>query len=258
MFGMDDVTAKVAYAYSKQQAFAFVGIALAGLGVLLAVSERAELVLVVGDAALVAGGAIVLAYIGTRKNLAKVNRPALRILGFAFLVKLATLPISTFALGASSPDLAGDLASLVFVPAMVIGYPLPIRRSGGVLFAPEEIRVLSDGRTLGVAAAFVAAIGLTALPLPHSPNVSGGLLGSALVLDGVTLALAAALAVVFLRMKGTARTRAGWALFAASVAVGVLALWDLPLVLAGVAGLVVLLVLAKPLNEGKRIISHRS
>jgi hypothetical protein len=258
MFGMDDVTAKVAYAYSKQQALAYVGIVLAGIGALLAVSERAELVLVIGDAALLAAGAIILFYIGTRKNLAKINRPSLRILGIAFLVKLVTLPVSTYALAAPSPDLAVDLASLVFLVAMVIAYPLPIRRSGGVLFAPDEIRVLSDGRTVGVAAVFVAALGLVALPLPHSPNVTGGLLGSALVLDAVTLVLAAALAVVFLRLRGTPRSRAGSGLLLGSVVVGVVALWDVPLIVAGGAGLVVLLILAKPLNSGKRIISHRS
>jgi hypothetical protein len=256
--GMNDVTNKVAYAYSKQQAFALVALLVGGAAVALAYAERASIVLLVGDAALLAGAAAIAALIVGRSNLAKVNRPALRASGLAFLVKLATLAVALVLFRGSVHDLAGDVAALLFLVGVMFSYPLPIRRAGGVLYGPAEVRDLSDGRAIGTGAMWLGALTIGASAFPGSPAESLGLLPSHWVVDVALLGLAVAFAGVFLRTAQRTRRNAGIGLFAATALLGLLVGVAPVLVYTGLAGIVVLTVLGPRLTSGKRIISHRA
>jgi hypothetical protein len=256
--GMNDVTNKVAYAYSKQEAFALVSLLLIGLGSALAVAERGSVALLVGDAGLIAGGAAIASLIVLRANLAKVNRPALRAAGFTFLAKLVTLLVALLLFSGTVHDLAGDVAALAFLVAVLFGYPLPIRRSGGVLYGPAEVRDLADGRAVGVAATWLGALTVGASLFPNSPAIATGLVPARWMVDVVLLGLTVAFAIVFLRLRGRTRVRAGTALFGATALVGLLAGLAPVLIYTGIAGVVLLLVLSPRLNAGKRIISHRA
>lgn len=269
-FSLDHVTSKIAYAYSKQQAFVWFGSValLATLGPLLA--ETGDASLLAGDAVTMACGAAVLALAFTQRDLRRINRNSLLLAVVVLLAQVGTLAAAV--LGPkphpTSAEEAAALLLAVTAGAMVVGYPLPVRRGDTVLFRPSDIADLSESRTLGAGSVFLAGAGAVLLLVPHAS--AGGTWVPAIWLAGALLGVGVVGFVLYAALPRESFPRP-WAL--ALPAVGVLvaavdlvnggssvsALGPGLLPVLGIALVfLVVLVLASRLNQGRTILGRRA
>lgn len=269
-FSLDDVTSKIAYAYSKQQVFAWFGLfALVGvLGPLVAV--RSDLAALAAEGVTALLGAGILALVFTQRDLKRINRTSLQ-LALAVLVVQALVAFLSWrgVLPHETPeDLASGVSLAAVAGALVVSYPQPVRRGDAVLYRPSAILDLSNARTLGFGAVFMIALGISALASP-TPVAVGSWFDPIFVELGI-LALGAVGLVLFLlgRENGILVPRSmgvtGGA-FALSI-VGLAnafgssnALENALVPFVGLGLLLVLVLLFAPrLNRGKTILGRRA
>ncbi|HEV2316825.1 MAG TPA: hypothetical protein VGV89_04540 [Thermoplasmata archaeon] len=273
---MNDVTSKIAYAYAKQQVFVYIGLVLVGVGAGAAawvgssLSGRASELVLASDLAVLGGGAALLAVAFPRTNLESINHAGLRIVLAALVVKGALL-LGAWLVDRASPVSAPlDVGIILLLVSVVVGYPLPIRRGGTVLYSPVAVRALADTRSLTASFVGVLAFGaaLLALPAVGLGLRTGSSLGSVVIFTVVALA-AAGLAVLFALKEAPLRANLGIGLAAVA---GLMALllpvvnsagsgswWSAaPFAWVAFAIVVVVLGLSYRLNRGKTIVSRRA
>ncbi|MDE1822488.1 MAG: hypothetical protein KGI98_16740, partial [Euryarchaeota archaeon] len=163
-FSMDDVTSKIAYAYAKQQVFVLLALVGAVTGALLILEEwpssSGDTYLgLVDDVILLLGSVGILALVFTQRDLKRINRHAVAVLGVLLLIKVLVVALSAGGLYRveDSADLGDDVGIPIVLGLALASYPFPVRKGGKNLFAPADIRALSNARTL-VFAALVAAV----------------------------------------------------------------------------------------------------
>ncbi len=206
--GMNDVTSKVAYAYAKQSAFVVVALAfltvtptVAYLVVSTGSGGWAELLLLAADALLMAGGATMLYVVLTRRDLARINHACRRIVALLFLVQILVVAVVRLVPHVAGPHLTGEFALALFALAGLVAYPFPLRRGGAVLYDPDGVRALANGRAAALGSLLLLLFAGTRLlaggdgfalrSLPVSPLVDAGLLEAvAFVASGLFLAMA--------------------------------------------------------------------
>lgn len=269
-FSLDDVTSKIAYAYSKQQVFAWFGL-FALLGVLGPLAAQTHDVVALGlDAVVAAVGAGILALVLTQRDLKRINRTSWYLSAVPFLAEIVLFVLSDRGVLAhqSASDLSVELSAALTALAMFISYPQPIRRGDSVLFKPAEIAQLSKVRTLAFGCLFMIAIGVSTFvsptPIPTGRWVDPNLFGQILLVLGALGMVLFVLqrkaswfvgALTALAMVGLAAAVVG----AANVASSADVLEDALAPVVGLALLlVVILVLSPILNKGKTIIGHRA
>lgn len=277
MFGMNEVTSKIAYAYAKQSAFVVVAVALLAvtpsilyLVVVSGSSGWALAVATFGDLVLLAGAVAMLAMVFTRTDLHRINRFCLRIAGILFLVQLGCVIADEFGPHAHVAHLASETALAFFALAAVVSYPFPTRRGGTVLYDPEAVRRLANTRAAAMASLLLVILSLFRLlahgdeigfkASPISPYLEAGLLellaisasGYFLIFRNrpqihreVEAILVVALAVSFLLAVEDLTNPAAWALALGPVGIVVSAL----LVDFG---------LSRRLDTGRTIVAHRA
>lgn len=269
-FSLDDVTAKIAYAYAKQQVFAFFGLfsLVFVLGEVLGGSTTPPELALGGLTALV--GAAVLALVFTQRDLKRVNRTSLLLAIAALLLSVVEAALVLLRiLPAESAATLGGVAVVAFVSGgLVVSYPLPFKRGGTVLYKPAEIVELANARTLGFGAIFLLLVAVAGL-LVRAPASTGAFLDP-LYLEIIVAALGAEGFVMFILGKknvGIIRhLRAVMllalvvaAVLAADVARSTAALsYGLPPLLGAALLLAIVVVLSPRLNHGKTIVSHRA
>jgi hypothetical protein len=266
---MDDVTSKIAFAYSKQQGFVVSALGVMATSGAEAVLERGMLVAAGAELIVLVGAAAILGLVATRSNLEKVNHPALRVLAALFIVQVIGTVAAIGFEGGGRAALGGELGGLALIVLGVVSYPFPIRRGSTVLYSPPAVRELANARSLGLGTAGVFAVAALRL-LPGGPGLvpvvplglDGGL--------GAVAALAAVGGLSFLLLSpGVRRTRLMEGLLAAagivallgvSGAAGSIDVWAVALGPALVAGLALATVFgfSGRLNQGRTIISHRA
>jgi hypothetical protein len=259
MEGLNDVSNKVAYAYARYQA-SWVIAATVLLGGLLATIDELDVPLsTVDDLFLVLVGVGIAVLALRNRDLKRINRGTLILLGAAFLVKVV------FALLESPEDRLDESVWLVALGLLLVAYFLPRRLGRTVLYPPRELRALSNGRTFAIAfllALVFSGLGEVVLGVPaRSP------LG---IFDLVVAVPALVGLLVYLVHPCGARLTAYLTGFCVVSSVGALlaagSTWmlgdrldeQLVALAALLSALVIVWGLSHRINQGKTIIAHRA
>jgi hypothetical protein len=212
-FSLDHVTSKIAYAYSKQEAFVFLGLAALGGSVGPLLAGVGDLPILAASGLAMALGAAILALAFTQRDLRRINRTSLTISLLMMLTAIGALAASVYGpFPRPSAQLEVSLLTLALTAGVsVVAYPLPLRRGDSVLFQPDEILDLANARALAMGALLLATFGVAGLAVPHATSSPGASVDPEWLLLGcLALGLAGIAAFVALpRRTSTLRFAAG-------------------------------------------------
>jgi hypothetical protein len=269
MFAMNDVSNKVAYAYSKQEAFVSVAVAFVLAGFAFADLEMGDPRDLVDEAILLLGGLGILVLAFRFRDLRRINRHALAITGVVLLVTLlASVLLET------GDERLDDQGLSVALGLVVLSYPWPLNRGKTSLFSPSQVRELSDNRTLAMGSLLTLWFSVwNWLPggsFPLSSGLPGGWEKVVALGNVVVAILALILLVYYLATENSSRLRVGLL-----TGFGLLSLASLGLVLEEARHSVVIdsdllrllfaastllttFLLSRSLNQGRTIVTHRA
>lgn len=171
--GMDDVTARIAFAYAKAEVFFWFGLTALLGGVLTQAFLLSNAALFGAQGLVAALGAALLVAGWLEKDLKRIARTGRYLTLLAALVELLLAVATHWSLAqisAPPQDVGAQLGLGAAALAVVLTYPLPVRKGGTVLFSPQGVRVLADRRLLGMVSLFWVLVGAIALILAPSAD----------------------------------------------------------------------------------------
>jgi hypothetical protein len=259
MEGLNDVSNKVAYAYSRYQAYLLVAVVFVVAGLLESYDELDVLPSLFDDVLLLALGIALLVLALRSVDLKRISRYSLVLVGIAFLGKLAASALE------SPEDRLDEGLWLVSLGGLLVAHFLPRRLGKTVLYSPESVRTLSNVRTL--ATALWLSLAFSALSVPVLGIGYRSLTGELLVL--VSVASFVGLVLYTLLPNGPTLVHLLDA-FSGVVLVGALGglalnlrlgdLFDEELILLVISATALLVTgtLSGRINRGKTIVGHRA